>query len=91
MIGFIEFAAIFLAFTAFLCMIRAIKGPEAADRIIAINVVSTKIIIIISLVSFLLEEDYFIDVALTYALISFISSIVIAKTIGSSSGEEDNT
>lgn len=90
MIQLIEVSAIFLSITAFFCMIRAIKGPEAADRIIAINVVGTKIILIISFVSFLLKEDYFIDVALTYALISFIASIVIAKTIGSGTGGKES-
>lgn len=90
MIQLIEASAIFLSITAFLCMIRAIKGPYAADRIIAINVVCTKIIIIISFVSFLLKENYFIDVALTYALISFTASIVIAKTIGSGTGGKES-
>lgn len=74
-------AVIFLCFTVFLCMIRAIKGPHVTDRIIAINVIGTKIIVIISLVSYLLNESYFIDVALTYALISFIATIIASKTI----------
>ncbi len=87
MLTFIKIAIIFLSITAFLCMFRAIKGPETADRIIAVNVVCTKIIIIITLASFLLKESYFIDVALTYAMISFIASIVISKTIGA--GEEE--
>lgn len=83
MIQIIEIAIVFLACTVLLCMIRAIKGPDIADRMIAINVVSTKIIVIISFVSYLLEETYFIDVALTYALISFITSIVVAQTMSS--------
>ncbi|MCG8482856.1 MAG: monovalent cation/H+ antiporter complex subunit F [Clostridia bacterium] len=83
MVQMVELAIIFLACTVLLCMVRAIKGPNTADRIIAINVVSTKIIVLISFVSFLLEETYFIDVALTYALISFITSIVVAQTMSS--------
>ena len=82
MIVLIKIAIIFLSMTVFLCMFRAFKGPETADRIIAVNVVCTKIIIIITLVSFLLKESYFIDVALTYAMIGFIASIIISKTIG---------
>lgn len=87
MMNFIAGSAIFLSLTAFFCMVRAIRGPENADRIIAINVVCTKIILIITFVSFLLEESFFIDVAMTYAMISFLASIIISKTIGS--GEED--
>ncbi|MBU3092224.1 cation:proton antiporter [Clostridium sp. CM028] len=80
------FSILFLAATIFLCMLRAIKGPSAADRLIAINVIGTKTIVLILIVSFLLNETYFVDVAIVYALISFLSSIVIAKFIGNSEG-----
>ncbi len=85
--SFIKISAVILSVSVILCMIRAIIGPETADRIIAVNVVCTKIIVIITMISFLLEESYFIDVALTYAMISFIASIIISKTIGA--GEEE--
>ncbi|MGE4284484.1 MAG: monovalent cation/H+ antiporter complex subunit F [Clostridia bacterium] len=75
------FGIIFLSFTIFLCVIRAIKGPSAVDRLMAINVISTKTIVLISIVSFMLKETYFIDVVLVYALISFIASIAIADYI----------
>ncbi|QZY55284.1 monovalent cation/H+ antiporter complex subunit F [Crassaminicella profunda] len=75
------FSCLFLSFTIILCMIRALKGPSAADRLVAINVVGTKTIILISIVSFILKESYFIDVVLVYALISFVASIVIANFI----------
>lgn len=80
------FSILFLAATIFLCMLRAIKGPSAADRLIAINVIGTKTIVLILIVSFLLNETYFVDVAIVYALISFLSSIVIAKFIENSEG-----
>jgi multicomponent Na+:H+ antiporter subunit F len=62
-------------------MIRALKGPSGADRLVAINVIGTKTIILISIVSFILKESYFLDVVLVYALISFVASIVIANFI----------
>jgi multicomponent Na+:H+ antiporter subunit F len=70
-----------LSITILLCVYRAIAGPTQADRIIAINIIGTKIISIIIIVSFLLHESYFIDVALVYALISFSASIIISKVI----------
>lgn len=81
------FSCIVLAFTILLCMLRAIKGPSAADRLIAINVIGTKTIILISLISFILKETYFIDVVLVYALISFVASIVISKFIETEGGK----
>ncbi len=75
---------IILAITAILCIIRAIVGPSAGDRLISINVIATKAIVLISIVSIILGEEYFIDVVLVYALISFIASIVISEVINKS-------
>lgn len=77
--GLLVFALIFLSMTIFLCMFRALKGPSAGDRLVAINVIGTKTIILILIVSFIIGESYFIDVALVYALISFIASVIISK------------
>ena len=83
----LTFSILFLSATIFVCMFRAVKGPSAADRLIAINVIGTKTIVLILIVSFLLNETYFVDVAIVYALISFLSSIVIAKFIENLGGE----
>lgn len=80
------FSTIFLSITIMLCIIRAVKGPSAADRLIAINVIGTKTMILISIVSFILKEVYFIDVVLVYALISFVASIVIARYLEETGG-----
>lgn len=83
----LTFSILFLSATIFICMFRAIKGPSAADRLIAINVIGTKTIVLILIVSVLLNETYFVDVAIVYALISFLSSVLIAKFIGNSGGK----
>lgn len=81
MINILIFSTLFLSFTIFLCMFRAIKGLTSADRLIAINVIGTKTIVLILIISFILKETYFVDVAFVYALISFIASVIIAKFI----------
>jgi multicomponent Na+:H+ antiporter subunit F len=68
-------------------MYRAVKGPSAADRLIAINVIGTKTIILILMISLVFKENYFVDVALVYALISFVASIVIANYIEKLGGQ----
>lgn len=75
------FSTVFLSVTIILCTIRAVKGPGPADRLIAINVIGTKTVVLISIISFILKETYFLDVVLVYALISFIASIVISNLI----------
>ncbi|MTI46923.1 monovalent cation/H+ antiporter complex subunit F [Sporosalibacterium faouarense] len=77
---------IVLAITMILCIIRAIKGPTLEDRLMAVNVISTKTVVLISLVSFILKEEFFIDVVLVYALISFISTVIITNVIEKSKG-----
>lgn len=75
------FSSIFLSLTIVLCTIRAVKGPSSSDRLIAINVIGTKTVVLISIISYILKETYFIDVVLVYALISFIGSIIISNYI----------
>ncbi len=74
-------AAIFLAVTTLLSMIRVIKGPTRGDRIIGINVIATKTIVVMALISSFLKESYFMDVVLVYALISFIGSFVVSREL----------
>lgn len=84
----LTFSSLFLTITIFMCIIRAVKGPTPADRLVSINVIGTKTILLILFVSFILKETYFVDVALVYALISFISSVVISKFIRDGGGKE---
>lgn len=68
-------------------MVRVIKGPTRGDRMIGINIIGTKTMVIIAMVSFILKEAYFIDVVMVYALISFIGSYVVSREI--SGGKND--
>lgn len=71
--------AVILTFATFLCLYRATAGPSATDRVISINVIGTKTVVIISLVSLVFHQEFFLDVALVYALISFVATIGVAK------------
>jgi len=62
----------------FLYIVRAIKGPSIWDQILALSVISTKIIIIIVIFASINETAYFLDFAIIYALFGFIGTIFIA-------------
>lgn len=62
-----------------LVLIRAILGPTAYDRILAANLFGTKIMIFIALLSYLLGDAMYIDIALIYALINFVTTIGLLK------------
>ena len=68
-----------LAVLALLCLLRAILGPKLADRIMAVNMIGTLTSAMIAIISVLLDESVLLDIALIYAVISFVSVIVLTK------------
>lgn len=64
---------------AIITLYRAVKGPTMQDRVLAVNVLGTKTVIILALLSAALEIKAFLDIALVYALLNFIMSIAISK------------
>lgn len=71
--------AIFLSAMAFVCLYRAYIGPTPADQVIAINVISTKVTILIVLLAGLTNQDSFIDVSIVYAMMGFITTVAVSK------------
>ncbi|HHY92069.1 MAG TPA: cation:proton antiporter [Firmicutes bacterium] len=74
-------AAILLVLLILGCLIRAYLGPTAADRVVAVNVIGTKAVILLCLVSAVFQESFFLDVALVYALISFLATVCLARLV----------
>lgn len=72
---------IFLAILSFASLYRAYVGPLAADRVISINVITTKVTVLISILAIMTGQDAFIDVALIYSMMGFIATICVSKYI----------
>ena len=62
------------------CLIRALRGPHMADRVIAINMTGTIVIGMIVLLSVVLEESFLIDMALLYAMLNFIATVLLCRS-----------
>lgn len=62
-----------------LSIIRAYKGPTIYDRTLSLNNFGTITVLFITLFGFLTGRPDFLDIALVYALINFISTIAILK------------
>ncbi len=75
------YTIVLIAFSilAGIMLIRAIVGPLVTDRVLSINMIGTMVILMISILSVLLDESYLLDVALLYALISFVTVLVFAQ------------
>jgi len=65
--------------TMALALVRALKGPSVFDRIVAVNVIGTKTVLIVALITAISGNDNLIDVALVYALINFIAIVAVLK------------
>ncbi|MEO2158110.1 MAG: monovalent cation/H+ antiporter complex subunit F [bacterium] len=72
-------AAVSLAIAMMLVMIRAMVGPTAYDRVLALNSFGTKTVLLIAVLGFLMGRPEFLDLALVYALINFIGTIAVLK------------
>ena len=70
---------IILAIMLMLCLIRAVIGPRIADRLVAVNMMGTMIMCIIVILGVVMNEGYLADIALIYAMISFLAVIVGTK------------
>jgi len=68
-----------LGITASLALYRVIFGPTPWDRLIAVNLISSKVVIIMVATAVFFKRSIYMDVALVYAVIGFVSIIAICK------------
>jgi multicomponent Na+:H+ antiporter subunit F len=62
-----------------LLLIRALMGPTLYDRVLAVNSFGTKTVLVLGLLGFAMGRPDFLDIAMLYTLINFVSTIAILK------------
>lgn len=72
-------ALVIIGLLVIACLIRAIRGPRIADRVIAINMIGTLIVITICILSFMMQEGYLVDIAMIYTMLSFLAVVLLTK------------
>ena len=72
-------SSLFVAVLILAFLIQAIRGPRFTDRIIAINLVCTKGIILITVLSYLRSDNSLLDIAVVYSMVSFLVVVVLSK------------
>ncbi len=75
----LQTASYILVVLLFLCLYRAVVGPSVPDRVAAINLVGTKTVTMLVFVALATDQLFFFDIALVYALISFLMTVGMAK------------
>jgi len=72
-------ATVALIIAMALALLRALLGPTVYDRVLAVNSFGTKTVLMIGVLGFLTGRPDFLDIALLYALMNFISTIAVLK------------
>ncbi|MBR3099187.1 MAG: sodium:proton antiporter [Clostridia bacterium] len=62
-----------------LCLVRAVRGPRVTDRLIAVNMTGTLVVILICILAFLKKEGYLVDIAMIYTMLSFLAVVLLTK------------
>ncbi len=71
--------AIFLAACIAIALVRVFLGPTVPDRIVGLDTINTIVIVIMVILGAAFKEVILIDVAIVYALLSFVTTLFIAK------------
>lgn len=70
---------ILLVILLLLCLLRAIIGPKVADRLVAVNMTGTLVMVIVAVLALKKDQGYLVDICLIYAMISFLAVIILSK------------
>ena len=74
-----QFALAVLLISMVLALVRLIRGPAAADRIVALDLISILIVTFMAAYAVYSGETSFLDVAIGYALIAFLGTVALAR------------
>lgn len=77
--AFLWAVAVFLLAVAVACLFRAYRGPTVLDRVLAVNVIGTKTMVLLVMLAFVFDRPLYVDVALVYALLNFVTTVVAAR------------
>ncbi len=76
---FLKILMIILSITIILCLYRAVIGPTTADRVISVNIIGTKITVLMVYVGAIFKEPFFFDLAMVYVFLLFIATLAFVK------------
>ena len=76
---FFSVTAVAILISVAMALTRSIMGPTAYDRILAVNAIGTKTVLLIAVVGFMNDRPDFLDLAIVYALMNFIGTLAVLK------------
>jgi multicomponent Na+:H+ antiporter subunit F len=70
-----------VGFGMLLTLVRGLKGESFGDRVVAVDTFNIMIVGVIGLYAVFSNEMFFMDVAIVYAILAFVETIVLAKVL----------
>lgn len=62
-----------------LTFIRLVRGPQASDRVVSLDLIAIMIVAFLGAYAVHLKDTSFLDVAIAYALIAFLGTVALAR------------
>ncbi len=78
-VSFFKHCFLVLLFSAVFCLFRVYKGPTAADRIVAIDILGILIVGFCAIIGIPTGRSWYIDIGIAWSLQSFISTLALSK------------
>ncbi len=85
MIDIIVFS--FVGLGVLFAVIRLLKGPTPADRVVALDTFNIIVIGVIALLAYQFKNSLYLDIAIVYAILAFIETIVFARYLEGNHGD----
>ncbi len=73
------YSALIISFAAFLAILRALLGPSVPDRVVGVDTLNTLVVAAMVLLGAAYDRTIYIDIAIVYALLSYIGTLIIAR------------
>lgn len=90
--GFFLYISIWLVCLMVISLYRAAKGPTVLDRLVGINAIGSKTVVLMVFIGFLYKRpDMFLDIALAYAILNFIAVLASSRYFQKRKGLFDET
>ena len=87
---FIAVSAVILVAIA-IGLVRAFRGPTLYDRVMAANMIGTLTVLMVAVLGFMTGRPEFLDIALVYVLISFVSTIAVLRVVNTSNDTTEDS
>ncbi len=76
---FIDTIVIFIGISLIAAFVRFVKGPTMSDRAMALDFMTVIAVSLMVVLSFVFKREIYLDVAMIYAIIGFVGTVVIGR------------